>query len=121
MAITSHNINIVSGSVDKSIKVWDTKTGGCIHTLYGHTKPVNSVAISSNNLKIVSGSDDSTVNIWCMETGNLLIKLLGHTGEVTSVTFSLNNLKIISGSSDSNIIGVSQPGVSIFYKNLMSK
>lgn len=31
---------IISGSTDRTLKVWDADTGVCIHTLYGHTSTV---------------------------------------------------------------------------------
>ena len=57
------NQNIVSGSWDKTIKIWSQSTGECLHTLSGHTGDVNSVAVLPTN-EIVSASDDKTLNIW---------------------------------------------------------
>ena len=37
--LSSGNI-IVSGSTDRTLKVWNADTGSCIHTLYGHTSTV---------------------------------------------------------------------------------
>ena len=31
---------IISGSTDRTLKVWDMETGQCIHTLLGHTSTV---------------------------------------------------------------------------------
>ena len=31
---------IVSGSTDRTLKVWDANTGLCLHTLHGHTSTV---------------------------------------------------------------------------------
>ena len=60
---------IVSGSHDKTIKIWDIKTAECLKTLEGHKYSVNSVAISPNGKYIVSGSSDSTIKIWNIKTG----------------------------------------------------
>ena len=57
------NQNIVSGSADKTIKIWSQSTGECLHTLSGHTGVVYSVAVLPTN-EIVSGSDDETLKIW---------------------------------------------------------
>ena len=57
------NDKIVSGSHDKTIKIWNSNTGECIKTLTGHTSFVNSVCILNND-KIVSGSHDKTIKIW---------------------------------------------------------
>lgn len=31
---------IISGSTDRTLKVWNAETGHCEHTLYGHTSTV---------------------------------------------------------------------------------
>ena len=53
---------IVSGSNDRTIKIWDGEK--CIKTLEGHNYSVNSVAYSPDGRYIVSGSDDGTIKIW---------------------------------------------------------
>ncbi len=55
---------IVSGSNDWSVEVWDATTGNCLRTLQGHSGTVCSVAFSPDGSKIVSGSNDNTVKVW---------------------------------------------------------
>ncbi|KAF9899269.1 hypothetical protein EC991_009216, partial [Linnemannia zychae] len=55
---------IASGSLDNTIRVWDTQSGNAICTLKGHTSAVTSVAYSSKGDRIVSSSKDSTVRLW---------------------------------------------------------
>jgi len=50
---------IVSGSWDDSLRVWDAKTGELLRELQGHTNWVASVAFSPTGDQIVSGSDDN--------------------------------------------------------------
>ena len=57
------NQNIVSGSLDKTVKVWSRDTGDCLHTLIGHTNYISSVAVSPYN-ELVTASDDNTLKIW---------------------------------------------------------
>ena len=46
VAISSDSKYIVSGSGDKTIKIWDIESGKEIKTLNGHSEGVYSVAIS---------------------------------------------------------------------------
>ncbi|MEE1000646.1 MAG: hypothetical protein U0L37_01625 [Bacteroidales bacterium] len=64
VAYSPDGTKIISGSLDETIKIWDTNTGECLKTLMGHIGPVWSVAFSPDGTKIVSGSDDKTVKIW---------------------------------------------------------
>ena len=70
VAYSADGKKIVSGSKDKSIRVWDAETGKIIiDPLKGHTDSVLSVSLSRDGKKIVSGSDDKTVRVWDAETG----------------------------------------------------
>jgi WD40 repeat protein len=60
---------IVSGSADKTAKVWDAWTGQEKLSLTGHTSVVTSVAYSPDGQRIVSGSNDTTVKVWDAQTG----------------------------------------------------
>ncbi len=82
---------IVSGSVDKTVKLWNTNTGECIKTLTGHDDKVNSVNFSSDNKFIVSGSDDKRIKVWNIDTGECIKTLIGHNNDVLSVNFLSDN------------------------------
>ena len=69
LAFLPDGISLVSGSRDKTIKLWDMQTGGVVKTFQGHTHWVNSVSISPNCTTIVSGSDDETIHLWDIQTG----------------------------------------------------
>lgn len=60
---------IVSGSEDRSIIIWDVKTGKNIKTLKGHRDFVTSVCYNIDGKYIASGSDDKTIKIWDAITG----------------------------------------------------
>nr|XP_037858003.1 WD repeat, SAM and U-box domain-containing protein 1 isoform X3 [Chlorocebus sabaeus] len=55
---------LVSGSVDKSVIVYDTNTENILHTLTQHTRYVTTCAFAPNTLLLATGSMDKTVNIW---------------------------------------------------------
>jgi WD40 repeat protein len=55
---------ILSGSGDKTIKVWDLKNGyQCINTLTGHNNRISSLLILNND-RLISTSQDGTVRLW---------------------------------------------------------
>lgn len=74
---------LVSGSFDKTIKMWDLK-GNCLITLLEHTRYINCIAI--NSMILASGSNDRTVMIWDL-TGKT--SLDSPIADVTSSLFRL--------------------------------
>jgi WD40 repeat protein len=94
---------IVSGSSDHTIKIWDSVSGGCLHTLEGHEEPVTSVCFNPKNGDIVSGSTDGTIKIWNRLSGECLRTMKGHYSYVASVHVSPQNGFIVSGSRDGAI------------------
>ncbi|CAG7845863.1 Uncharacterized WD repeat-containing protein alr2800, partial [Serendipita indica DSM 11827] len=102
VAFSPDGQRIVSGSSDRTVRLWDVETGAQIGSpLEGHTDSVRSVAFSPDGQRIVSGSDDRTVRLWDVETGAQIgSPLEGHTDYVWSVAFSPDGQRIVSGSSD---------------------
>lgn len=87
---------LISCSDDKTIRVWDSRTGARINVFYGHRREVTSIDISPDNMFIVSGSFDKTVRIWDFATGSVISTLKGHTREVLGVKYNYDGTKIVS-------------------------
>ena len=78
---------LISGSNDKTLKIWNIDTGHIVSTLIGHTNAVTSVVFHPNGLYAISGSRDNTLIIWSMDSLEKIRTLTGHTGHVNSVAF----------------------------------
>ncbi len=105
VAFSPNGQHIISGSSDRTIRIWDAKTGATVgDPLEGHTGQVVCVTCSPNGQYIISASNDMTIQIWDAETGAAIGKpLKGHTEGVHSVAYSPNGQHIISGSADRTI------------------
>jgi len=102
VAITSDNSKIVSGSYDKTIRVWDLNTGKLLNTLEGHTKSVNSVAITIDNSKVVSRSNDKTIRVWDLHQGKYYFS--GKFDElISSIALSNSGNIMVLGDSNGNL------------------
>ncbi|MBN3873921.1 MAG: hypothetical protein HWQ23_27725, partial [Nostoc sp. JL33] len=82
VAIAPDGKTAVSGSLDKTLKVWDLQTGKEISTLTGHNRSVNAVAIAPDGKTAVSGSLDKTLKVWDLQTGKEISTLTGHNSLV---------------------------------------
>ena len=91
---------IISGSWDKTVKLWDASSGQELRTFKGHTSSVSSVSFSPDGKRITSGSWDKTVKLWDASSSQELRTFKGHTGSVKCVVFSPDGKRIVSGSSD---------------------
>ena len=68
LTFSQDGTSLVSGSNDRTIKLWDVQTGGVVKTFHGHTDSVWSVSISADCTMIASGSDDRTTRLWVIQT-----------------------------------------------------
>ena len=55
--------HIISGSCDRTIKIWNTESGACVQTLKGHDHWVECLLYLSTTKQIVSGSCDWTLKV----------------------------------------------------------
>src|SRR5262249_49340273 len=67
VALTPGGDRAVSGSDDKTIKVWDLRRGALECTMSFHSDWVRAVTVLGD--KIVSASDDHTLKVWNFATG----------------------------------------------------
>ena len=94
---------IVTGSGDKTAKVWDAKTGQELLTLKGHDNLLWSAGYSPDGQRIVTASWDKTAKVWEANTGKELFTLTGHDGGVESVAYSEDGQRIVTASRDGTV------------------
>ena len=95
---------LASGSGDKTVIIWDAKSGEIIKTLEGHSSVINSVSWSPDGKYLASGSMDKTIILWDAKSGQRIKTLKGHSSDVLSVSWSHDGKYLASGSQDSTLI-----------------
>jgi len=105
VAFSPEGQRIVSGSSDRTIRVWSTTMGETVAGPFtGHTGTVRSVAFSPDGHRIISGSEDRTIRVWNATTEEIVAgPFTGHTDSVSSVAFLPYGERIVSGSEDGTI------------------
>lgn len=103
IAITPDGTKMVSGLGDKSLIVWDMKTGTPLKTLTGHNGSVDAVAVTKDGKQIVSASTDSTIKIWNIETGENIDTFTGHQSSIRAIAITPDGKNIVSASHDTTL------------------
>ena len=65
--MTPDSKQVVSASIDTTLKVWNLETAEEVFTLTGHTNWVNAVAVTLDGKRVIFGSRDNTLKIWNLE------------------------------------------------------
>lgn len=76
---------LLSGSRDKTIKMWDVGTGLCLFTLVGHDNWVRGLVFHPGGKFILSASDDKTIRTWDIKNKRNQKTLNAHQHFVTSL------------------------------------
>ncbi|EJU01348.1 WD40 repeat-like protein [Dacryopinax primogenitus] len=93
---------IISGSRDRTIRVWNTHTGQLISTLRGHDGSVLCLKFDGKSSFLVSGSSDGSILIWDLEKGIILHRIMkAHEGGVLTLDF--DDQRIVSGGRDNTV------------------
>ncbi|KAJ7489947.1 quinon protein alcohol dehydrogenase-like superfamily [Mycena galericulata] len=90
---------LITGSYDRTARVWNLETGVELHCLKGHTRAVR--ALQFDQVKLITGSMDHTLKVWDWRRGKCMKTLTGHTEGIVALNFDSNVLA--SGSVDSTI------------------
>lgn len=89
IVFSDDELKIASQGIDKSILIWDVKTGALINKLIGHKKDlyrVDGICFSSNGQYLVSSSKDKTIRLWEIFSGGCL-KVLHQSRDMNSAFF----------------------------------
>lgn len=109
VAVLADQRRVVSGSLDRTLRLWLAESGQCLRTLRGHSGGVYCVAVlprgGAEDERVVSGSDDNTLRVWDAASGRALQTLRGHSDTVSCVlTLALpSGAYVVSGSWDKTL------------------
>ncbi|MEN8142344.1 MAG: hypothetical protein ABFQ82_01950, partial [Thermodesulfobacteriota bacterium] len=102
--------NIISGSKDGSVRIWDAKSGKEQKNIrewwWGE---ISQLAVTADGVLLAGATEKDSVVIWYVD-GKVLDVLSGHSGRVNSVAFSLDGKIVVSGGNDGTIKIWATPG-----------
>jgi autophagy-related protein 16 len=94
------NLKAVTGSHDRTIKLWDLQKGYCVRTIFCFSS-CNSLCLTYDAISIVSGHVDTNLRFWDVKTGECIRTLEGlHTQQITYVTLSPDGHYVLTNARD---------------------
>ena len=91
---------IASASRDKTIKLWEGKSGSCLTTLVGHETWVTGLVFHPSGRFLLSVSEDKSIRIWDLTNGRCYRKLLeAHSHFIN--TIAMKQKVVVTGGVDS--------------------
>ncbi|KAJ2824317.1 hypothetical protein GGI24_003442, partial [Coemansia furcata] len=108
LAYSGHRRMVISGGLDRKIKLWDLSQGGLVTSLqeFGDASVSSSVYTLACNMQgslVVSGSPEKLIRVWDTRAGHQITTLSGHTDHIRAVLLSADSELVLSGSSDSTV------------------
>ncbi len=74
VAYTPDGTRLVSGSWDRTARVWSVATGRALATLAGHAGRVHALALAPDGTRLATGSDDGALVLWDARTGAQIVR-----------------------------------------------
>ncbi|KAG5486663.1 hypothetical protein LSCM1_07915 [Leishmania martiniquensis] len=93
----------VTASRDRSVRVWNLRSGSCTVMKGGHNGFVLSCDFSPKGNRVVSSSDDRTIKLWNLTTFTKIATLKGHEDKVYCVKYNPGGEYIASASCDNTV------------------
>jgi WD40 repeat protein len=111
VALTADAAQLVSGSQDKSIRIWSVETGAVIRTI-DSLSPVHDLCLTIDGKEMIAAHDDGVIRVWSMaapaaalpegETEKPVREFKGHGKPVRSVALILPAGQFVVSGSDDN-------------------
>jgi U3 small nucleolar RNA-associated protein 13 len=104
---------VLTGSGDKTLKIWNLADYSCVRTFEGHSNSVLKVlwlvlpgmmeGDTRKHVQVASAAGDGLVKVWDATTGELETTLDNHTDRVWALALNPATNMLVSGSSDSTV------------------
>jgi WD40 repeat protein len=104
VAVSADGSRIVTGSDDRTARVWNAASGAPVTALAEHTGPVSSVAVNADGTLVVTASADATAMIWDVKaptTARAVLK--NHALALSAVALSADGKLVVTASADKSI------------------
>ena len=105
LAVTPDGKWLVTGSADKTVRVWDLTNGKALWTFAGHpgTEGVTAVAVRPDGAEAASGGDDGAIRLWPLAAADEHRAFPGAAGPIWAVAASQDGERFAAAGADGQI------------------
>jgi WD repeat-containing protein 48 len=103
-ALAATDSLLASGGPEKTVRVWDCRSGRRITKLVGHTDNVRDILISQDGTTIMTASSDRTVKVWSTIAGRCMYTLTMHDASVWSLFSGDPDLSVVYSSDRNGLV-----------------
>ncbi len=100
VTFASNDTQLITGSADGVIYIWDAETGELQATLEGHRAAVRGMELGPDGTSLLSTAEDGTVRLWNIADGTLIHTIKSDSNALYGVAFSENDARIAAGAVD---------------------
>lgn len=93
----------VSGSEDKTVRLWKPITAECVRVFAGHEEVITQVSISVDATRIVSADRAGVIKVWDLDTGECLRTIQAHSANISGLHLMVSGKFAVSGSWDKTV------------------
>jgi WD40 repeat protein len=97
VALSPDARQVLTGSFDRTMRLWDATSGQIIRVFVGHTRGVRGVTFSPDGKQALSVSEDRTMRLWDLASGRELARFTTTGGQLSSVALDASGTRAISG------------------------
>ncbi len=91
---------IASAGWDRTVRLWDARTGQPLRELTGHTEMIREVCYSPDGKHLASAGLDRTIRLWDAQTGRQVLLIKQTPGLVHSLAYSPDGKRLASAAAD---------------------
>jgi hypothetical protein len=93
---------LAAGFHDRTVHLWETRSGAEISVFRGHKSPVIAMAYGSDGMRLAAWETAGTIKIWEVTSGQLVMDVV-HPGDVTAGAWSADGKLLAAGHNDGTV------------------
>ncbi|KAI6150734.1 hypothetical protein BKA82DRAFT_122050 [Pisolithus tinctorius] len=104
LAVDPYGHIVASGSPERVVRMWDSRSGKRVGKLVGHTENIRAILISEDARYLLTGSADASIKLWSLASQRCLYTFTYHTDSVWALHSSHPSLEVFYSGDKSGIV-----------------